>query len=250
MTRLAVLFLVLMLLPGLAARAEADRLVADLSADQVAIKTDFNGTSLLLFGAVAGEDGDDIVVAISGPPVTLAQRRKDRVSGIWVNREAVEWQQIPSYYHLFSNRPLDQIMPAADRKRLRIGPENLRFVRAAGKAGGGAEQAEWRAALIRNMQEAGLWDAAPSSVEVIKGALFRTNVTLPANIIPGSYGVRILHLRDGQLLNEEETSLSVAKGGFSALIYRFAHDYSIFYGLFAVFFAVAAGWLAAVAFRK
>ncbi len=156
----------------------------------------------------------------------------------------------PSYYHLFSNQTAGSNHARRRSEKLRIGPENLRFVRAAGKAGTAADRAEWRSALIRNMEEAGLWEAAPSSVEVIKGALFRTSVTLPANIIPGSYGVRILHLRDGQLLNEEETSLSVAKGGFSALIYRFAHDYSIFYGLFAVFFAVAAGWLAAVAFRK
>jgi hypothetical protein len=34
------------------------------------------------------------------------------------------------------------------------------------------------------------------------------------------------------------------------MIYNFAHDYSLFYGLFAIAFAVAAGWLAAVAFRR
>jgi hypothetical protein len=34
------------------------------------------------------------------------------------------------------------------------------------------------------------------------------------------------------------------------MIYNFAHDYSLIYGLFAIAFAVAAGWLAAVAFRR
>jgi hypothetical protein len=36
----------------------------------------------------------------------------------------------------------------------------------------------------------------------------------------------------------------------SALIYKFAHEYSLFYGLFAIAFAVGSGWLAAVAFRR
>ena len=36
----------------------------------------------------------------------------------------------------------------------------------------------------------------------------------------------------------------------SALIYSFAHVYPVFYGLFAIAFAVASGWLAAVAFRR
>lgn len=248
MNRLLMIALTLAVLFCLPASAAVDRLVADLSDDEVAIKTDFNGTSLLLFGAVSGEEGDDIVVAISGPPVDIALRRKDRVSGIWVNRDSVLWQQIPSYYHVFSNRPLDEIISPDDQAKWRLGPENLRLKRQASDSQ--TSQEDWRAALIRTMGQSGLWQDAPASVQLIKGALFRTSVSLPANIIPGSYDVRILHLRNGQLLNEEETALSVAKSGFSAWMYQFAHDYSIFYGLFAVFFAIGAGWLAAVAFRK
>jgi hypothetical protein len=44
--------------------------------------------------------------------------------------------------------------------------------------------------------------------------------------------------------------MNVRKAGLSALIYRFAHDYSALYGIFAIIFAVASGWLAAVAFRR
>ncbi|NCF46364.1 MAG: hypothetical protein GWP24_02185, partial [Alphaproteobacteria bacterium] len=40
------------------------------------------------------------------------------------------------------------------------------------------------------------------------------------------------------------------KAGFSAIIYHLAHEYSIFYGIFAIAFAVFAGWLAAAVFSK
>ena len=82
------------------------------------------------------------------------------------------------------------------------------------------------------------------------GALFRLDVPLPKNIRPGDYDVRVLHLRDGALLSEKFSSISVKKSGIGALIYRFAHEYSFFYGIFAVLFAVASGWIAAVAFRR
>jgi hypothetical protein len=36
----------------------------------------------------------------------------------------------------------------------------------------------------------------------------------------------------------------------SAGIYNFAHDYSALYGIFAILFAVASGWLAAAVFRR
>jgi hypothetical protein len=34
------------------------------------------------------------------------------------------------------------------------------------------------------------------------------------------------------------------------MVYNFAHQYSALYGLFAIAFAICAGWLAAAAFRR
>ena len=67
--------------------ATASTLVADLSLDEVAITTDFNGESLLLFGAVSAGTESDIVVIFKGPPAKLASRKKELVSGIWMNRK-------------------------------------------------------------------------------------------------------------------------------------------------------------------
>ena len=62
--------------------------------------------------------------------------------------------------------------------------------------------------------------------------------------------MRVLHIRDGQLVAEDRTSIQVAKRGAGAFIYQVAHEYSVFYGLFAIAFAVLAGWVAAAVFRK
>ena len=108
----------------------------------------------------------------------------------------------------------------------------------------------WRNALTRNMTNRGLWQLNENYVSIIRGALFRAPVYLPASIIPGEYEVRVLHVQNNQLIAEDTTYISVAKTGIGAMIYAFAHDYSIFYGFFAVCFAVFSGWLAAAAFRK
>ena len=100
------------------------------------------------------------------------------------------------------------------------------------------------------MTERGLWKLNERNVSIMRGALFRAPVYLPANIVPGEYEVRVLHVQNKQLIAEDTTYISVAKTGVGAMIYAFAHDYSIFYGFFAVCFAVFAGWLAAAAFRK
>ena len=227
----------------------ANTLVADLSLEEVAITTDFNGESLLLFGAVDNAHDDDIIVEFKGPVLKIASRKKEQVSGIWVNRQTVNWRNAPSFYHLFSTRPLDDILSADSQNALSIGYRNL-GLRPKMTQLPDDRLNHWIEALNRNMVERGLWDQHDGGVTINRGVLFRAPVSLPANILPGDYDVRVLHIRGGQLIAEDRTSIQVAKRGAGAFIYRVAHEYSVFYGLFAIAFAVAAGWLAAAAFRK
>jgi uncharacterized protein (TIGR02186 family) len=228
---------------------QATTLVADLDLDEVAITTDFNGESLLLFGAVSAGATSDIIVIFKGPSVPLASRKKEQVSGIWMNRQTIVWQNAPSFYHIFSNRALDEVLSEKQQASLGIGADHI-GLRTNDADVGPEEMKLWHSALTRNMTERGLWQLNEQNVSIIRGALFRAPVDLPANIIPGEYEVRILHVQDNELIAEDITYISVAKTGIGAMIYSFAHNYSIFHGLFAVFFAVFSGWLAAAAFRK
>ena len=229
--------------------AQASTLVADLDLDKVAITTDFNGESLLLFGAVSAGTTSDIIVIFKGPDVTLASRKKEQVSGIWMNRQTIIWQDAPSFYHIFSNRALNSVLSEQQQASLQIGADHIGL--RTSDAGLNPEETKlWRSALTRNMTDRGLWQVNEQNVSIIRGALFRAPVELPANIVPGEYEVRVLHVQDNQLIAEDITYITVAKTGIGAMIYGFAHNYSIFYGFFAVFFAVFAGWLAAAVFRK
>ena len=240
---------ILLFVAGWAYPVQSSTLVADLDLDQVSITIDFNGENLLLFGAVSGETASDIIVILKGPDVPIALRKKERASGIWMNRQTIIWQNAPSFYHIFSNRTLDEVLSEEQQARLRIGAEHI-GLRTSEVMLDKEKAKSWRNALTRNMAERGLWKLNERNVSIMRGALFRAPVYLPANIVPGEYEVRVLHLQNNQLVAEDTTYISVAKTGIGAMIYAFAHDYSIFYGIFAVCFAVFAGWLAAAAFRK
>ena len=240
---------ILLLVTGWTCPVHSSTLVADLDLDQVSITIDFNGESLLLFGAVSGGTASDIIVIFKGPDVPLALRKKERASGIWMNRQTIIWQNAPSFYHIFSNRTLDEVLSEEQQARLRIGAEHI-GLRTSEVMLDKEKAKAWRSALTRNMTERGLWKLNERNVSIIRGALFRAPVHLPANIVPGEYEVRVLHLQNNQLVAEDTNYISVAKTGIGAMIYALAHDYSIFYGIFAVCFAVFAGWLAAAAFRK
>jgi len=233
--------------------AHASRVVADLSESNVSITSGFHGTELLLFGAVDGQEADDIIVVISGPPTDIAQRRKANVAGIWINVETNIWEDAPSLYQIMATRPLAEITDVATLERFEIGADKLQIQLKAEKPQPGTaapEAAKFMDSLARNMATTGLWPASVGTVKLTDGALFRADVKLPANVVSGVYDVRILQFRNGVVFSENKTKIYIEKGGLSAMIYNFAHNYSLLYGLFAVAFAVASGWLAATAFRR
>ncbi len=250
---------------GQRAGAAPNRVLADLSYDLVEINSSYHGTELLLFGAYRGIPGDDLILEVRGPSTDLLQRRKEQKAGIWINVETFRWLGVPSFYHVFSTRPLDEIAPLQTLTESGVGAASLGLRLAKSKGGGGshhnggdnspvsrasASTDEQNAGLVRNMTGLGLWATRTSSVKTQQDMLYRTALSLPSNVPPGSYVVRVLHFRDGVAISESKTDMKIKKAGLSALIYRFAHDYSLFYGLFAIAFAVASGWLAAVAFRR
>ena len=247
------------------AMAAPKQIVADLSNSRVDITSSYHGTELLLFGAYEGRPGDDIILVVQGPATDIIQRRKAQRAGIWVNVETKVWQQAPSFYHVFATDALPSIADEQALINATVGPlaGGLKFITANEEAdnghGGGAPAAaglaiagtaEQQQNLQRNMEADGLWQVLPSSIDTQQDMLFRTSLSLPSNIPTGDYSVRVLHFRDGVALSERATDMNVRKAGLSALIYRFAHEFSALYGIFAIIFAVASGWLAAVAFRR
>ena len=226
-----------------------DVLVADLNEKEVAITTDFNGADLLLFGTIDHELNDDVVIIVEGPPKHIAIRQKSRVSGIWINTESATLDIVPSFYQISSTRPLNVIASTKTLKELGLGLNNIPFDLVDGSSISGEDPEVWKAALIRNMKNQGLWNEN-SDIKVRKKILFRSNIHLPANILPGEYHVRILHFRSGALFNETYSLINVQKKGLSAEIYQFAHNYPPAYGIFAIMFAVFMGWGAARDFRR
>ena len=103
-----------------------------------------------------------------------------------MNRQTIIWQNAPSFYHIFSNRPLDEVLSEKQQASLRIGPEHI-GLRAVEARLTNEEAKLWRGALTRNMTERGLWQLNEKNVSIIRGALFRAPVDLPANIVPGEY---------------------------------------------------------------
>ncbi len=240
------LLAVVFLLAGPAAvRAEA--LVADLSSHLIAITTGFQGSELLLFGAIDGEG--DVVVLVRGPEEPLKVRRKDRIGGVWINRDEVTFKKAPVFFRMASSRSMEDFVPYALLSRHRMG---LRFLEipAADETVPQAKVTSFRTAMIRAKTREGLYTLGEGTVTFLGDRLFRTNVVFPPNVPTGTYTIEVFLVRDGHVVGAQTTPLIVSKVGLGAEVFLFAHRHAALYGILSVILAMLAGWLGAVAFRK
>ena len=224
-----------------------ETLVADLSSYRISITSSFQGAKLLLFGATEG--GGDVVVVVRGPLEDLVVRRKSRVAGIWVNRAAIAFTDVPSYYVVASTRPLDEVLSESQRRRLQIGARYL-AMRPSGTVADAAEIALYREALTRNKERDRLFQELPGTVAFLDSTLFRTTLHFPANAPVGRYSAETFLIRDGQIITAQSTPLFISKTGVERALFDFAKRQPASYGILAVLLAALAGWLASVVFRR
>ena len=226
--------------------ARAEPLVADLSDSVIAITTGFAGSEVLLFGATEGEG--DVIVVVRGPVGAEVVRRKSRVAGVWVNRGGVEFDNVPSFYHVAASAPLAELLPEEDRRRLEIGHDYLGL--RAGAGADGALVSDFRAALVRAKQRLGLYYDALGEVTFLGTRLFRTELFLPSNVHTGTYEVTVYLVSGQKIVAEFERRLEIGKIGLEAEVFAFAQQQSALYGMIAILVALMAGWLAGFVFRR
>ena len=248
--RWLVLALGLLPLPALA----AESIVAGLSQNRVSITADFDGSELLIFGAIrrdapppAGAAPLQVIVTVAGPAVPVDIRRKSRVGPIWINTEAVEIDAAPRFYAVATTGPLFDVLSHTEDLRHRISiPRGIRSVGAPPEV---TDVARFSAALIRLRKESGLYQLREGGVTVTEETLFQTAIALPANLTEGDYAVRIVLTRDRRVVDSYATTLDVRKVGLERLAFSLAHDRPALYGLLSLVIAAVAGWGASAAFR-
>ena len=137
MIRLLVLFLLI------AAPVKAEEIVLGLSRDQVSITATFEGSEILIFGAIKRDapirtDSDlGVIVTVAGPDMPVTVRKKDRRLGIWVNTESVDVDVAPTFYAVATNRPLTEILTFTEDLNTRISTQ--RAIRSVGATVDSAE---------------------------------------------------------------------------------------------------------------
>ncbi|KMK66261.1 TIGR02186 family protein [Puniceibacterium sp. IMCC21224] len=250
---LHLLALSLGLAPATASAQTDEQVIIGLSRSNVQITTNFDGSEILIFGAIKRESlipqGPplQVIVAVSGPSVPVTVRRKERRFGIWVNVDAVEVDLAPSFYAVATSAPWSETISEIEDLRHSVSiPQAIRSVGAPMSV---QDSQSFTEALIRVRTNSGLYQLHEETVDLNQQTLFDTAVALPANLTEGAYRTRILLTRDSIVIAEHETTIEVGKVGIERWLFNLSHEQPLLYGLLSLAIAIAAGWGASTGFR-
>lgn len=234
----------------------AETLIASVSSHQIQISSNYTGDQVTVFGlverdgrTVARGDPYDIVITVRGPKRMLIVREKERLGPIWINRTQRRFPDRSVFLTVSSNRPLSEIIGADAARQDRIGLANAQRVMES-DIDLEPSTVHFRTALIRIMEDKGLYSQNDRGVTFLSPALFSAPIDVPATAPTGPYEVEVALYAGGALLARQTTNFEVIKTGIEQRLASGAHDLPLLYGLATGALALLFGWMASVVFRR
>ncbi|MGB3147975.1 MAG: TIGR02186 family protein [Paracoccaceae bacterium] len=238
---------------GLAAPLWAqEQVVAGISQDRIEINANFDGSDLLIYGAVKREtpipaDSQlEVIVTVEGPSDVEVVRRKSSYLGLWINSQTVSVDSAPSFYSVAASGRFEDVI--SNTEDLRHGISLRQVIRFIGAPAHVENAQDFKEALIRLRTAEGVYSNHDNSVQVSQQTLFRTTVDLPANLVEGNYKTRIYLLRNRAVVGLYQKAIFVRKVGLERWLFRLAHNDPAYYGILALAVAALSGWAASALF--
>ena len=233
--------------------AQAEEIVLGMSQNEVAITATFDGSNILVFGAIKRDSPIPkvplhVIVSITGPSKPVVVRRKAQHFGIWLNKDMVEVDAAPSFYAIATTGSFFREV-LSETEDLQHNVSINRAISLAGAPKNTPNAQNFTDALIRIRREQGLYQSLEGTVALDQQTLFRTTIKMPASLTEGEYKTRIFLTREGRVLNKFETSIDVRKVGLERFLFKLSRDSPLTYGLLSIAIAIMAGWLASAFFQ-
>ena len=232
--------------------AQAEEVVLGMSQNEVAITATFDGSDILVFGAIKRDSPIPntplhVIISIAGPSKPVVVRRKEQRFGIWVNKDTVEVDAAPSFYAIATTGSFQEVLSETEDLRHKVSIN--RAIRSVGAPMDVSNAQSFSDALIRIRREQGLYQSLEGTVALDQQTLFLTTIKMPATLTEGEYRTRIFLTREGKVLNQFETSIDVHKVGLERFLFKLSRENPLLYGLLSIAIAILAGWLASAFFQ-
>ncbi len=225
-------------------------IVSNIDKREIELTTRFDGSKILVFGALTETNNDPtLVIELVGPKQDMTIRKKSKVWGIWVKKDYAKFKKVPSFYQINSTNLIsDKRQEITNRKLEKYFFSKLKNAETTSQKK--VDKKEYFSELIRLNKEKNNIRLFETKISILQEKLFFSTIELPQKIFPGEYKVIISTLdENNEVINSSSEIVKVSKTGIQKFLSFNAANNSTLYGIFSVMLALFLGFSAAQIFR-
>jgi uncharacterized protein (TIGR02186 family) len=253
---LTLLFILMVSVPGWAATPESSqKVLTATSTNKIDIGLFYKGDRIHFFGVNPVPGSDLIIRLTAAKDEELKLSVKGRVGPFWMTVKQYAVTGLPFMYKIHASKPLGDIISAETANELELGFPALKKKMQMHLIRG--EEAPEDANLVFNgflkiKKDANLYNIEEGTerLEITEGKLFSHYFRFPPAATEGKYLVESFSFANGELVGYGKDEINIRKVGLEAWLTYAAQNYAVAYGIGAVLFAMAAGLLVGMIFKK
>lgn len=240
---------------GAATPEASQQVLTAASKNRIEIGLFYKGDVVHLFGANPVPGSDLIIRLTAQKDEELKLSVKGTFGPFWMTVRQYGVTGIPFVYKIHASRPIHEIVSAATARELGLGfpaiQDQMQMHLIRGEAAPNDAELVFQG-IIKIKKDANLYniEEGPERLTITEGKLFSHYFRFPPAATEGTYLVETFAFSSGELVGYGKYEISIRKVGLEAWLTSVSQNYALAYGIGAVLFAVCAGLLVGVIFKK
>ena len=227
-------------------------LTAEVAPQNIPINLMYSGANVSVKGEIEAQD--EVIIRISSEPTDAHMKYKGKAAGLfWMKMGDISFEHVPTVYLLYSSKDIDSLLPQDERIKEGLGFESIKAGTKMESSAAGMDPDRWIAEFIKFKKAEKLYQIKENTIskgQGTNGNEYQLDIRWPFQAAPGNYNIEVLAVRDGNVVDRAETSLTVARTGIVASLSDLAFNHAAVYGIIAIVIAMASGFAVGALFKR
>ncbi len=232
-----------------------EKVVTAASKNLIEIGLSYKGDEIHFFGVSPVRDCDLIIRLTAEKSEEIKLSVKGQVGPFWMSVKQYDVTDAPFMYKLHCTKPVEQIVSPETARDLELGytavQKKMKLHLSRGEAAPDDADKVFKG-FVKIKEEANLYNIVsdPKRLEITEGRLFKHYFRFPPAATEGRYVVESFAFVQGQLVGYGKDVIEIKKVGLESWMTSVSQNHPVFFGILAVFIAVAVGLLVGMIFKK
>jgi hypothetical protein len=228
-------------------------LTAKANHDHITIDFFYHGNTVSIRGE--SDPNVDLVIKITSPEGHQVLKQKGKVGGmLWMNVGQLKFENTPNFYGLYSTKRVDFILKPEEMEKHVIGYPALEKHVEINPVANAEEKARWFGEFVKFKESSNLYTYSYGKIATTVKADGRQEYYIltewPYQAAPGDYLVTVYAVKNGAVLEQAESKVTVEQVGAVKTLANMAKNKAALYGFLSIGIALSAGFGVGMVFKK